>query len=477
MAQPEVFALPRDVTLCSDFGSNGNEYRLLTVSADHASRLRCKLEAAQSQEQTDVGTAETGDDVRMAKKHRRQTLMVMKGDGHLLLHDDERTFRVRRVEYSNTLLLAEKRPNSCGDVYLVPESDKNACFAKQNDQEKAMFKHVVVCSTERIFEVRQAVALRNTIKLLLQHPLTMAELDRSLSCDAKEDVPVYLKGCATVDSHIRTYTFPQLVMLSYSSGPELATNLFEMGAVVYGGHVRLLEPSLMREALHAAVVHFEGLDEPSWEAAIVALCPSVYPEIVLQAVRAAYGQPAGVVVEGRGDAAVVGTAALVQVNKTLKAFAATVILSAGKGINNTSEEVGNLGVTAEFPTLPFEIFFEAWCNLIPASFFTSGAIPPPSEKTALMKLLYGSVIIVRRKQNNSYTDAVAILVTEGALSEDVPQRLEQLFTLNTGRWESEELRVYVEPLLESGVMFDHIIHRYAKEYRVPNRSTMYGRLV
>nr|CCC91336.1 unnamed protein product [Trypanosoma congolense IL3000] len=208
------------------------------------------------------------------------------------------------------------------------------------------------------------------------------------------------------------------------------------------------------------------------------LCPSAYPHVVMQSVRAAYGKPL------LADIAPRCTADLLLVPKVLQALAASVLLAddeecapdAGSGKPQTNSANGVRQGEALFPALDFDAFYEAWTNLIPYSLFESGNLPPRSERTQLMKLLHGFVVVVREGSGDNYAGARALWVPSSVLSTELQLRIRQLFEIHPGRWEADELRPYVEPLLDPGLVFEHVIVRFAKEYRAPNRPVTYGSL-
>ncbi|AAZ12277.1 hypothetical protein, conserved [Trypanosoma brucei brucei TREU927] len=456
------------VTLREDFDDCAADYRILSVSADHFKEITCKVAACK----------QTGEEMGKINEthHEATTLMTMKGGSQLLLCDDERTFRVRRVEYSNTLLLAEAKAAKMHDTNGIIESD-NASDAGEGRE------HVVVCSSERVFEVKPSVAYNDISQHLLESPLTLKELDTLGTVERSDENVEYIKReeleNGTSSSAQRFYTFPQLVALNRSSARELAVILSDMGAVVFNGYVRLLKPALMREALRASLNFFDAYDTMSWEGVMEQLCPSVYPHIVLRAVRAAYGNATASGETPRG------MAAFLQVPKVLQALAASVLLAddAEQNTQFTEAELQDKKLSKSvnrrgslFPELDFDIFYDSWTSSIPSSLFADGTLPSQSDRNALLKFLYGSVIVVRNAEGDSHVGARAVWAPSNVLSTDVSLRTRQLFEIRPGRWEAEELRAYVAPLLDPGVAFDHIIVRYAKEYRVPGRPVMYGNL-
>ncbi|EKF25997.1 hypothetical protein MOQ_010332 [Trypanosoma cruzi marinkellei] len=440
------------VTLQSDF-AKCSEYRLLTVEADCVRRLKEKINVHGKE----AASTRTGMD-------ENRTLLMMKGTSNLLLCDDEHTYRLRRVEYSNTLLLAEKRPMCDRNIEAMTQTPVPSCSAPAELEGKC--KYVVIRAAERLFEAKRACVYRDLLKLLKERPVTIEELESENStqpCDLAD------ARMAPPDGVIcQHFTFPQLVSMSRCSARELSEILSEAGAIVYRGRVRLLHPPLLREALQAVIVFVECCEEISWGAVEEHFCPSVYPSIVIRVVQKVYG--ALEQAEGR-----TGAVALLHVRKVLQTVAEAAIVA----LTTRGEEADrqfSVDENSFFPSVEFETFYNTWVESIPSSFFVSGEIPPRSEKAALISLLNG-VVVVRGACGDCFAGATVVWAPQEELSTDLSQRMEQLFELNPGRWEAGALRAYVEPLLDPGVVFEQVVHRHAKEFRAPNQPLRYGRLV
>ncbi|EAN98578.1 hypothetical protein, conserved [Trypanosoma cruzi] len=441
------------VTLRSDF-AKCSEYRLLAVEADCVRRLKEKIAVHGNEE----ASTRTGMD-------ENRTLLMMKGTSNLLLCDDEHTYRLRRVEYSNTLLLAEKRPICDRNIEALTHTPVQNSSAPVDLEKKC--KYVVVRAAERLFEAKRACVYRDLLKLLKESPVTIEELESENSarpCDLAD------ARMAPPDGVIcQHYTFPQLVSMSRCSARELSEILSEAGAIAYRGRVRLLHPSLLREALQAVIVFVECCEEVSWGAVEEHFCPSVYPSIVIRVVQKMYG--ALEQAEGR-----TGAVALLHVRKVLQTLAEAAILLLTARSEEEPDRQFHMDENFFFPSVEFESFYNTWVESIPSSFFASGVIPPRSEKAALTSLL-NDVVVVRGACGDCYAGATVVWAPQDELSTDLSQRMEQLFELNPGRWEVGALRAYVEPLLDPGVVFEQVVHRHAKEFRAPNQPLRYGRLV
>ncbi|KAH9600474.1 Sister chromatid cohesion protein Dcc1 [Trypanosoma melophagium] len=470
------------VTLRSDFADHG-EYRLLAVDARCVQQLREKVASRTQDKNEESGSlGEFGRDSSNPQQVDR-TLLMIKGKDQLLLCNDAQTFRVRRVEYSNMLLLAEERPMTESDAEVLAHTPRTKNCAEESAGLSNKKKHVVVCAAERIFEAKPARAYRDALLLLEKDPITIEELEADGNTNRDEENSRLSTDPSLVASH---YTFPQLVALSRCSARELADMLSDAGAIVHCGCVRLLDPSLLREALQAVLFFFEGAEAATWEAAESHLCPAVYPSVVLHAVRAVFGK--------REPSAPDETAAaaLMQTKKVLQALAAMTILAdestTAITIDNAGEDNG--GEDEEglrpFPSLTFERFYNAWVDRIPMSFFSCGAAPPRTQPLALLALLNGAVIVSGepRNLNNNANGSVGfgfgsssvVWAPHESLPAELSRRVRRLFALRCGRWEAAALRAYVEPLLDPGDTFEHVVLRYAKEYRAPQQPVTYGSL-
>lgn len=100
------------------------------------------------------------------------------------------------------------------------------------------------------------------------------------------------------------YTFPQLALRNNGSPTELARLLSEAGAVVHRGHVRLIDPMVQYELLHALTAFFDAHctadddAETSWKCAEQHFCPTVYPVSFVRVARKVYGTPDGAAFPG-----------------------------------------------------------------------------------------------------------------------------------------------------------------------------------
>ncbi|RNF14463.1 sister chromatid cohesion protein DCC1 [Trypanosoma conorhini] len=441
------------VTLRSDFAAC-SEYRLLALEAECVHGLKERL-AAQGPAASATAAAENGT-----------TLLMMKGTSQLLLCDDRHTYRLRRVEYSNTLLLAEERPMCERDSEALKGA--SALGGSAPSRAEATSKHVVISAAERLFEAKRSCAYRDALRLIKAVPVTIEELESEYGQRPG--------GCAAGTTALpdgiggsQRYTFPQLVSMSQCSAGELSDMLSDAGAIVVHGRVRLLHPSLLREALKAVIVFMEGCEELSWGVVEKHFCPSVYPSIVIRVVQRVYG--ALTRVEGKE-----GAAALLNMQKVLAALAEAAIVALAPSVGG--EEVrpqGRGDETPFFSSVDFESFYSTWMDSVPSSFFASGEIPPLCEPAAFMSLLH-AVVIVRGARGDGYAGATVVWAPQDELATDLSRRIEQLFELNPGRWEAEAFRAYVEPLLDPGVTLEQVVHRHAKEFHTPNQPVRYGRL-
>ncbi|CCD15979.1 hypothetical protein, unlikely, partial [Trypanosoma congolense IL3000] len=137
------------VTLRGSFSDCSADYRVLSVSTEYLREIKCRVGAA-SERKCGESSVNRGESVQLGQT----TLMTLKGGNQLLLCDDDQTFRVRRVEYSNTLLFAEEQPIEAHSPSAGAEARVTPSTLSGAGGEK---KHVVVCSAERVFETKPAV--------------------------------------------------------------------------------------------------------------------------------------------------------------------------------------------------------------------------------------------------------------------------------------------------------------------------------
>ncbi|AYU78707.1 hypothetical protein, conserved [Leishmania donovani] len=408
-------------------------------------------------------------------------VFVMKGDGQLCLHDAQSTRSVRRVEYSNTMLLATRRLNRAGrsavcesrgrgsDVCNTEETATVTATPLPASRVRQYTNNVVVASLSHMFDSHAAHPQDNVSAVLGESYLTIEELEGTDGGSS---------GSGVAGPSGRGYTFAQLARMLRSSPAELADLLQSIGAVVHRGLVRLLHPSLAHESL-AAVLAFLDAAEPcdaSWAAAREHLCPSVYPDVVLRSLEAVYGarRGAGEATKDNDSVVLVGMPALLNLPRVLVGLAGGVFDAHQAVVHRT------LGTGEVACGLPLETFAKAWMDAIPSSLFGVAGIPhrgaAGAQKT-LMEKLRGYVVVEPRSGGfgGSMQDTVWWVPKE-SLSIDFAARLRALFELRPQLWDQMELKEYVGTLVPPDQSFEHVIVRHTREYRIPGQPVQYAPL-
>ncbi|TPP52539.1 hypothetical protein CGC20_7710 [Leishmania donovani] len=412
----------------SDFACR-HEYRLVSVDDACVKQLKEQVYPSPSAGNATICSGDVA------------VVFVMKGDGQLCLHDAQSTRSVRRVEYSNTMLLATRRLNRAG--------------------------RSAVC--DHMFDSHAAHPQDNVSAVLGESYLTIEELEGTDGGSS---------GSGVAGPSGRGYTFAQLARMFRSSPAELADLLQSIGAVVHRGLVRLLHPSLAHESL-AAVLAFLDAAEPcdaSWAAAREHLCPSVYPDVVLRSLEAVYGarRGAGEATKDNDSVVLVGMPALLNLPRVLVGLAGGVFDAHQAVVHRT------LGTGEVACGLPLETFAKAWMDAIPSSLFGVAGIPhrgaAGAQKT-LMEKLRGYVVVEPRSGGfgGSMQDTVWWVPKE-SLSIDFAARLRALFELRPQLWDQMELKEYVGTLVPPDQSFEHVIVRHTREYRIPGQPVQYAPL-
>lgn len=392
---------------------------------------------------------------------------VMKGDDQLCLHDATTTRTVRRVEYSNVMMLAKRRFNATGRAAMaesgVTPSAADMPARKCNDS-------VVVASLVRMFDSHAAHPQRNLLATLADSHITIDDLEHDALRGEEE------QGKATTP---RGYTFAELARGFGSSPAELSALLQQLGAVVHRGRVRLLQPALVYEALTAALTYFDAAEasELTWSAVRAHLCPSVYPAVVLRSLEAVYGANAE---DSNSEGVEVGgLPGVLHVSRLLLGLAG--------GIFDTAEAVTqrtlSSGATAQ--GLPLEDFTASWWDSIPSSLFGTAGVPSRTAADAeelFLGRLRGWAIVEPRVGGNGggggreRSQGTLWWLPKDVLPNDFAARLAALFEVRPQRWNQQDLKAYMEPLLAPDQNFQHIIVRFVREYRIPGQVVQYAPL-
>lgn len=458
----------------SDFAER-DEYRLVSMDDAWVKAFRELPHGAPSSQKR---RRSSGSDADVS------VVCIMKGEEQLYLHDAVTTRSVRRVEYSNVMMLAARRLNAVGRTALKNTATAATAAAASGGSAaepppplppvRECNDSVAIASLTRMFDSHAAPPQLNLLAALADSHVGIDELE---SGGTEEKAP-------------RGHTFAQLARRFSSSPKELADHLQLLGAVVHNGRVRLLQPALRHEALTAALTYFDAAEptELTWTAVRRHLCPSVYPAVVLRSLEAVYGGAR----EKHGDSsaaadddeAVVGLAGVLNVPVVLLGLAA--------GIFDTDAAVAqrSLGGGAVARGLPLETFLEKWWNSIPSALFGTAGVPRRSAADAaehfLARLRGYAVVEPRLGKNTSTSGGVRggdgrlqgtlWWLPRDLLSNDFATRLAALFEVCPQRWSQQDLKAYMEPLLAPDQNFQHIIVRFVREYRIPGQVVQYAPL-
>lgn len=431
-----------NIQLAPDF-QNGENYRLLAVEPQWLKNLNGSVIVPTSGGDGRKRPREESDDYSV--------VMVMKGADHLLSHDSVGMHHVRRVEYSNSLLVAARRWTD--DSVRIPSPSVESLRTEAVS--------VVIATLSRLFETQVTRPLENVVQLLGRRPLSLEELEADAAWDGPQASP------GTSDDLL---TFREMALRCSCSPAQVAAALLATGAVLHHGFVRVLSPNLQIEALKAVLTYVDAADssEVSWGAVAKYFCPSVYPAIVIESVRAVYGRTVtggGEATEARGE----GARALFNPLQMIAGFASSIFAASEHVIRRDILGIPILG-------LPFEHFYDTWIDTIPSFCFGTDGIPNRRDGAASFLPLVKGLIVCEQTRAGSFSDATAWLVPASSLPHTIPERLEILFSINNQKWESDALEAYLQPLLSPGQSFAHVILRYARVYRMPGQKPMYTRL-
>ncbi|KPA85599.1 hypothetical protein ABB37_00009 [Leptomonas pyrrhocoris] len=474
----------------SDFADR-HEFRLLSMDDEWLKRFR----------EHPCAAARAAQERLRSSRHKRaraavgtstdpeedaSVVLIMKGENQLCLHDETTTRSVRRVEYSNVMMLAQRRLNATGaralqetaaeskNVTTVPPEEPlpRARVPECNDD-------VVVASLSRMFDSHTAHPQRNILTVLADSYVAIDELEEGAETENGETSRAAPSSSSSGGASAG-YTFTELTRRFHSSPAELAQLLQDIGAVVHRGRVRLLHPSLVFEALGAVLTYFDAADPAgmSWQAVRLHLCPAVYPDVVLRSLEAVYGaSPAAADEE---DVSLAGMAGVLNIPRVLTGLAA--------GIFDTAADVTPRTLrTGEVARgLPLEVFLDKWWNSIPSSLFGTAGVPSrnaPKAAELFVAQLRGCAVVEPRAGAGSVSlgNGTALQGTlwwmpKEVLTNDFAARLCALFELRPQKWNQEDLQAYMEVLLAPSQNFQHIMVRYAREYRIPGQAVQYAPL-
>lgn len=166
--------------------------------------------------------------------------------GQLLLLSNRDTFCVRKVEYTNSLLVSRKRERDGSSVLVERQS--------------------------RMFEVSRSFARTFVVHSLLKEDfLTLDEVESGA-----------VAACA------KRISLLELATIAESSFFEVKKNLAQQGAVIFRNYVRLFDPSVVRQGVDAVMMFLNGQIASSsvnWALVEEYFTPSIFPKILMDALR------------------------------------------------------------------------------------------------------------------------------------------------------------------------------------------------
>lgn len=373
--------------------------------------------------------------------------LVLKGEKTVVAHGEQHAWLIRRVEYSNSLLLASR-------CCQLPTAGSSALM--------------VVACLSRVFETAKRGAQRNVMSALRDSCVTLTEMEDS--------------ELRVGRSSARLFTFSQLARQNFIGTRDLAELLSCHGALVHRRRVRLLDPADTQRILNAVLsfVQANGPACTSWTDVVAHLSPSPFPAAAVAAVRAIFGASDEAAAVGGGDAAQEDSARPLFAPARVAVSLAEYVFQHSAATQWSTVAVSDTHGVA-VGRLPFDVFFPEWYLSIPPFILSelemSADLPGDAASARrAVSVLRGSVVFPHLSPATFSTGATAIWVPERSLPDDLGTRLRILFDLHDERWALEDIRPYVSPVLFKGETFENTIHRYAREYRVPDRPIEYSKL-
>ncbi|CCW66279.1 unnamed protein product [Phytomonas sp. Hart1] len=442
-------------------------YRLLKVDGSWLNHLKVNRHTLSSKS-VSVGKrhrrpSEPSEKEGEAKK-KPQMILWAKGDRSLIACDTAHTRIVRRVEYSNSILVAQRRDGPVKPAVVASADPSQTSHAS-----------VVVASLSQIFETRAIPPQHRTHALLANSLLTLEEIEMGTEESIDREVPTAGETSSgkNVGQHL---TFVDLVRANDCSPMELVTALRAMGAVVHRGYVRLLDRKILCEALEAVLTYVDAEDEaPTWDQ-LADYFSSVYLPIVLQVVRTVYGAPTATIPSDAIED-IFSEGPLLNDKWSLFSIPKVLLGLAGHVFEvdpSASLEEVQPGVLAIRMT--FESFWDAWRRRIPAEWLKcDGFLSWGDDPTEALTFLRAHIVCYQSSLS-TYRDAKIWWLPEYLLPQRIKARVDILFKLSPQKWDAECIRAFIEPLLSTDESFSNIIVRYAREYRIPGEPLRYSHL-
>lgn len=267
--------------------------------------------------------------------YRKSTVkLVLKGYQLLHAHDISESAVVRRIEYSNTLLLA-------------------SCL-------KSSHSKAVVSSLNTMYQIQSVKPNQNVLHLLRLCYLTYEEL-----INPKRD-------------RSDLFSFADLALLSNSTPKELADILICKGALVHHGKVRLLDPLFVFSSLR-----FSIQSSPNFcvKSAILLKYPNL-PTFIVKTIIKLYSQ------SGDGSWGDETKVEDLDPSKVVVALAGFVFLSYDKKVTKEYQSIQAIG-------MKIQDFINLWTKEIPPSYSNTfcGNVSGSTDNFALLSKLDGNVVV------------------------------------------------------------------------------------
>jgi hypothetical protein len=338
-------------------------------------------------------------------------------DGHLIVCSSATTFSVRKVEYSNSLLVNRKRGRNDSTVI---------------ERQTRMFE-VTKCNP-RTLEV---------IDQLRQNFVTLTDL---------ENPAIPTAGLS----------LPQLATVVSCSFLELRGELVKNGALIVGGNVRLVHPSVINQAVNAVLLFLGAvpfqIDENSlvvnWIDVVNHCVPSMFPRVLLDSVRALLS-------DSTTPNNKCGNVSLSLDRLLRRAAACTLESMAGTPVSFVGDAKQPLHWAS------FLEFFELWKCRLPQGLLSVVA------NDRLIEVLRGYVLF--NPPTGSPNDRKVAWCEPFSLPRRLDDRSRQLFALcGGGKWDAKDLKAFIDPILDFGMSFESAVSKVCKDHRDPGSPVFYS---
>lgn len=407
-------------------------------------------------------------------------------DNQLLLCSASETFLVRKVEYSNTLLVSkrkEKRARSEEEAELSRGGDGVVWGERQS----------------RIFEVsRCRPRCDEVIDKLRQNYLTLDELE----CPT----PPPNNNNNNKNSANHHLSLLELAVDAPCSFGELLTELVKNGALLFRDQIRLLHPSVVSQAVNAVMLFVGGQQVDSsasvvrWGDVELHFVPDVYPKVLMDVVRCVLCVDNAPSVRRRFPI----TDVVELSKKACLRYLAEFTLESMRDASMLSPSSEPSGLTFGHSRAPLHWvsvseFLERWMTRIPLAWVRESASllanaktttssdegasssssskenPEHSARRFLEEVLRGFVVLHPLQSGPTTPQLQKIAWCDpNTLPRNVEDRVRLLFSFSPGKWESADLKAFVVPILEPDGTFEAAIAKVCRDHRTPGRPVTYS---